>query len=64
MEGHRYTEYNIYHENEDDEELDTYIRIGENASNEHKSIITGIGKKYSDCFCKNGARHPILNWEF
>ena len=51
-----------YNENEHRAELETNIRIGKDAINDHKSVIIGIVKKYWDFF-KKGARRPILNYE-
>ena len=45
-------------------ELDNNIRIGECVAHNHIATINGIVKKYWDCFCKRGARRPILNYEF
>ena len=53
-----------YQEDKDSEELHANIRIGKDASNEHKSRIMGIVKKYWDFFGKKGVRRPILNYEF
>ena len=53
-----------YQENKDSEELHAHIKIGEDASNEHKSTIINLVKKYWDSFCKKGARRHILNYEF
>ena len=53
-----------YNDKVDKKEFLKHIRIGDCASRERKSTITGIVKKYWDCFCKRGARRPILNYEF
>ena len=45
-------------------ELEKYIRISQNASIAHKQTVLGIVKKYWDCFCKEGARRPIIDYEF
>ena len=45
-----------YQEDKDSEELQAYIKIREDASNEHKSTIINLVKTYWDCFCKKGVR--------
>ena len=39
-----------YQEDTDSEELQAHIKIGEDASNEHKSTIINLVKKYWNCF--------------
>ena len=54
----------LYDDKVDNDEFREYIRIGKYASHINKTTITGIVNKYWDCFCKRGARRPILNYEF
>ena len=53
-----------YQEDKDSEELQMHIKIGEDASNEYKSTIVNLVKKYWDCFCKKQAKRHILNYKF
>lgn len=44
----------FYNEDEGKTDLDTNIRTWKLASNDHKSVIPEIVKKYSDYLCKKG----------
>ena len=46
------------------EELTKNFKVGENVSQEVKERLITIIKKYWDCFCAEGARRPILGYEF
>ena len=48
-----------YQEDTDSKELQAHIKIGEDASNEHKSTIIILVKTYWDIFCKKGSRRHI-----
>ena len=58
------TDHIIYDEKRDKLEFDSNIRIAKEATNAQRNTITGIVQKYWDCFCKVGARRPILDYEF
>ena len=57
-------DYIMYDKQKDKAEFDANIRIVKDATHAHQNTITGIVKKYWDCFCKIGARRPILEYEF
>ena len=60
----RRNDYIMYDAQRDKAEFDANIRIAKDATHAHRNTITGIVKKYWDCFCKVGARRPILEYEF
>lgn len=45
-------------------ELEDNFKIGTNATSETKAIILNLIKEYWDCFCGDGARRPIIGYEF
>ena len=57
-------DYIFYEHKKHESEFKDNIRIGMGVAHGHKAIITGIVQKYWDCFCKEGAKRPILNYEF
>lgn len=48
----------------DEEELQKNFKIGTTVEPKVKERITELIKKYWDCFCSEGARRPILGYEF
>jgi hypothetical protein len=46
------------------EELMKNLKVGEHVDSETKEKIISIIQKYWDCFCAEGARRPILGYEF
>ena len=54
----------IFNENLDKDELMKNLHIGDKVSNENKSAIKNLIKKYWDCFCAKGARRTILDYKF
>lgn len=54
----------MWYKQRDEKEVNTNIKIWKGASHEHRNTITGIFRKYWDCFSKAEARRPILNYEF
>ena len=54
----------LYNDSKHEEELNSNFKIGKSASVNLEQRIKRIIKKYWDSFCTDGARRPILGYEF
>ena len=53
----------LYDDTKDEQEFNSNIRIDKCVTDEYKTTIADIVKKYWDYFCKEGAQRSILNYE-
>ena len=58
------TDIIVFNESSDTTELTKDLRFGKHITPENKNVITGLIKKYWDCFCAKGCHRPIIGYEF
>ena len=54
----------MFNKSSDTTELTKDLRFGKHITPENKNVITGLIKKYWDCFCAKGCHRPIIGYEF